>query len=100
MLKASKNITTVFLFILFVALISAPAVIMSVDDSIDTTCFFSVSEEEEDSNSSVKILFDKIQQTSEYFFENQYNANYVSYTFKNYSKPHLNLVFPPPDFIS
>jgi len=98
MIKASKHIITAFLFILFVALISAPSVIMTVDDSIDTTCFFSISEEED--THSVKILFDKNHQTSEYFFENEYNTNHVEYTFKNYSKPHLNLVFPPPDSIS
>ncbi|QNK79156.1 hypothetical protein [Winogradskyella undariae] len=98
MLKASKHTITVFLFILFVALISAPSVIMSIDDSIDTTCFFSLSEEED--NHNVKILFDKIQQTSEYLFENNTDKYLVGYMFGYYPKPHFNLISPPPDSIS
>ncbi|NRR91231.1 hypothetical protein HSX10_06605 [Winogradskyella undariae] len=96
--KASKHIITAFLFILFVALISAPSVIMSVDDSIDTTCFFSISEEED--NHSVKILFDKNHQTSECVFENNTDKHLVGYTFGHYPKPHFNLISPPPDSIS
>ncbi|MGJ8548235.1 hypothetical protein [Winogradskyella wichelsiae] len=98
MQKSLKYAITGFFFILFMALISAPVVIMTVDDTVDTSCFFSISEEED--NHSIKILFDKNHQASEYLFEDQYNEHLIGYTFKNYTKPHLNLVFPPPDFIS
>ncbi|WP_299098435.1 hypothetical protein [uncultured Winogradskyella sp.] len=79
------------------ALISAPTIISSIDDSIDITCFFSISEEEE--NNNAKLLFDKDHQISESLFEDPLPTNFIGYTFKNYSIPHLNLISPPPDFI-
>ena len=97
MQKSTKNKIAIYVTILFMALISAPTVIMTIDDSIDTTCFLSVNEEEE--NANAKLLFDKDHQTPEFLFEDQENTHLIGYTFKQYTKPHLNLVFPPPDFI-
>ena len=97
MQKSTKNRIAVFITILFMALISAPTVIMTIDDSIDTTCFLSINEEEE--NANAKLLFDKDHQTSEFLFEDQENSDLIGYTFKHYPKPHLNLISPPPDFI-
>ncbi|RED44542.1 hypothetical protein DFQ10_103229 [Winogradskyella eximia] len=97
MRKSSKNRIAILFTIVFMALISAPVIIMSIDDSIDTTCFFSINEEEE--NAHAKLLFDKEDQTSEFLFEDQTSTNLIGYTFKQYPKPHLNLISPPPDFI-
>jgi len=98
MQKRSKYRVSVFFFILFMALLSAPSIIASVDDSIDTTCFFSVNEEED--QLSFKLLFNKNEEVSDTVFENQSNEHLGEYTFKQYPKPHLNLISPPPDYIS
>lgn len=97
MQKSTKYKIAVLFTILFMALISAPTVIMTIDDTIDTTCFSGINEEEE--NTHTKLLFDKDQQISESLFEDRVNIDLIGYTFKNYPKPHLNLISPPPDFI-
>ncbi len=79
------------------ALIAAPTIIMSIDDSVDISCFFSITEEEEHANA--KLIFDKNDQVLELLFVDHTKANLVGYTFKNYPKPHLNLISPPPDLI-
>lgn len=79
-------------------LLVAPTVISSLDDTIDTTEFYSICEEEE--NSKIKLLFDKNQQTLESIFEDQVAANPTEYMLKQYPNPQLNVIFPPPDFIS
>lgn len=95
MQKSSKYKIAVFFTILFMALISAPTVIMSIDDSLDTTCFYSISEEEE--NTNVKLLFDKNLEPSENSLVFEVGGNLFGYAFKTYPKPHLNLFFPPPE---
>ncbi|WP_405574137.1 hypothetical protein [Winogradskyella sp. Asnod2-B02-A] len=97
MRKSTKHRIAILFTILFMALISAPVIILSIDDSVDTTCFFSINEEEE--NAHVKLLFDKDDQISEFLFEDQTSTDLIGYTFKHYPKPHLNLISPPPDFI-
>ena len=79
------------------ALISAPTIIVSFDDSIDVTCFYGVTEEEE--NQHVKLVFEPTSLDHGNFFEDEANADLIGYTFKQYPKPHLNLISPPPDFI-
>ncbi|WP_231850257.1 hypothetical protein [Winogradskyella sp. PG-2] len=79
------------------AIISAPSIIMSFDDTIDITCFYGENEEEE--KESLKLLFEISTENLEDFFV--YNSSEFNnkYAFKSYSKPHLNLVLPPPEFI-
>ncbi|MFC0603661.1 hypothetical protein [Winogradskyella pulchriflava] len=79
------------------ALIAAPTIIVSFDDSIDVTCFYGVTEEEE--NQNVKLVFEHTSLDSGGMFEDEANANLIGYRFKQYPKPHLNLISPPPDFI-
>ncbi|WP_299108822.1 hypothetical protein [uncultured Winogradskyella sp.] len=78
-------------------LISAPTIILSIDDSVDVTCFYSITEEEE--NHAEKLIFEKINLDTASLFEDHTNTNHIGYTFKNYPIPHLNLISPPPDFI-
>ncbi|GAA4801159.1 hypothetical protein GCM10023330_03710 [Litoribaculum gwangyangense] len=79
------------------ALISAPSIIIAIDDSADTSIFYSVTEEEETNKIELKA--------SESFVVTEYlwvleSAEGIEYYFKKYPKPHLNLIFPPPEFIS
>ena len=92
--KCQYNIA-VFFTILFMAIISAPSVIMSIDDSIDTTYIFGENEEEE--KECFKLLFEITPQVSGNYFVDIINTNNDCYTFKKYSKPHLNLISPPPE---
>ncbi len=89
-----KNTIAIFFTIILLALISAPSIIIAIDDSVDTSIFYSITEEEETS---------KIQlQSPDNFIDSEYvfaytNVEDIEYYFKNYPKPHLNLISPPPE---
>lgn len=96
MQKSSKYRIAVFFTILFMAIISAPTVISSIDNSVDTSCFFGIGEEEEESG-NLKLLFENNLELSEDDLVIKTRGNLIGYTFKIYPKPHLNLISPPPD---
>ncbi|WP_242083068.1 hypothetical protein [Aestuariivivens sediminis] len=82
------------------AFIVAPSVISMVNDSIDTSIFYSLAEEEEkgsEKNKNMEVLFSRSNafETDFTLFESE---NTLVYFFKKYTKPHLNLISPPPDF--
>lgn len=91
-----KRNIAIFFTVLFMAIITAPSIIMAVDNSIDISVFYSLSEEEE--NNNFKLVFSEANEEIN-LFKDLLKKNNLSYFFKNYSKPHLNLIFPPPDFI-
>ena len=97
MFQKYKYRAAVFFTILLMGLISAPTIILSIDDSVDVTCFYSISEEEE--NHAEKLIFENVNLDNASFFEDQVTTEVIGYTFKNYPIPHLNLISPPPDFI-
>jgi len=92
----SRKLSSIFLTLIFVAFISAPTIISLVDDSIDTSIFYSVTEEEE-KICHIKLLLND-QSTNVVDFALINVENNKEYCFKKYSKPHLNLVSPPPEF--
>lgn len=84
---------------IFLAFLIAPTIIVIVDDSIDISMFYSTSEEEEkgsEKNKNSETLFSEIDTYGSDFTSNN-TENNTGYYFKNYQKPHLNLIFPPPD---
>ncbi len=94
------NKTIAILFTtLFMALLVAPTVILVMDNSIDTSIFYSITEEEE--NGKVKNLVSPFSlfssDTISHF--NLKSCQFFNYRFKNYPKPHLNLIYPPPEQI-
>ena len=89
MFQKYKYRSAIFFTIVLMGLISAP--------SVDVTCFYSITEEEE--NHAEKLIFEKINLDTASLFEDHTNTNHIGYTFKNYPIPHLNLISPPPDFI-
>ncbi|MDO5987024.1 hypothetical protein Q4Q39_06340 [Flavivirga amylovorans] len=93
-----RNIVSVCLSIIFLVFLSAPTVITIVDDSIDVSFFFASSEEEEKGGKKDKdveiLVFDL--NMSELDFVSNESENDLEYYFKNYPKPHLNLISPPP----
>jgi len=90
-----RNITSIFFIVLFLAFITAPAVIIIVDDSVDISYFYSITEEEE-KGGKIEVLLNKdsINQ-SDFALPNK--AINEGYYFKKYRKPHLNLISPPPE---
>ena len=98
MQKKLQKKSAIFFTILFMAIICAPSVIMSFDDTIDVTILCGENEEEEKEN--FKLLFEFTNLNSDDSIgDNNDNSN-IGYTFKTYPKPHLNLISPPPEFIS
>lgn len=79
------------------ALITAPSVVAIIEDSVDTSMFYSISEEEESGKfkNVVSPFFLKDQDALSSFFLN--NQTCFAYHFKRYAKPHLNLISPPPE---
>lgn len=92
----SKQFISIFLSILFLGLITAPAIIVVVDSDIDISVLYSVSEEEEEIK-SLKLVVTNTKEDSECLIVNEDFPN-LDYLFKSYTKPDLNLISPPPDY--
>ncbi|WP_034042603.1 hypothetical protein [Wocania ichthyoenteri] len=89
----SKKRVSIFFSVIFLLFIAAPTVILMVDDTIDVSIIFSTSEEEE---KGFKIAFSN-EKANESDLALTFTENNLGYFFKNYPKPHLNLIFPPPE---
>lgn len=89
-----KNTIAIFFSLVLLALISVPSIIVVIDDSVDISMFFSVSEEEESYKIKIKTPEDLIDNNS---FLRYKTSEAIVYYFKNYPKPHLNLISPPPE---
>lgn len=94
----SRNIISICFSVIFLVFLTAPTIITMVDDSIDVSFFFVSSEEEEKGGKKDKdvevLVFDL--NVSEADFASNKTENNLEYYFKNYAKPHLNLISPPP----
>ena len=75
---------------------------MAIDDSIDISCLYSINEEEEEKGHEVtkegKAFYHQSVHILDHIKGIDKKRQYA-YFFKKYPKPHLNLVFPPPEFI-
>mgnify|MGYP001148006798 CR=1 FL=1 len=94
----SKKVVSIFLSVIFLLFIVTPTVIMMVDDTIDISFFYSTSEEEErghEKQIDIEILFSNLK-TNESDLVFTSTENNLGYCYKNYAKPHLNLISPPP----
>ncbi|SNR53044.1 hypothetical protein [Lutibacter flavus] len=91
-----KKTVSIFLTILFLGIISAPSIIVSIDDSIDISVLYNISEEEEETN-NLKLVVSEIDDDTDSYpitFKNQS----LGFYFKKHPKPHVNLISPPPEF--
>jgi hypothetical protein len=79
-----------------------PSILVLVDNSIDISFLMNVSEEEEEKgkgkNKELEVFVSTTSLGSDQFSSSETEDN-VEYTYKKYSKPHLNLISPPPEFI-
>lgn len=92
-----KKVIAIFFTTLFVGLLAAPSVIFAFNDSIDTSIFYSVTEEEESGKYKNLLSPFSLSNTDGLSKFSQNNEKFFSYQFKNYAKPHLNLISPPPE---
>lgn len=95
----SRHFVSIVLTVIFLGFVSAPTIVQLVDDSIDISLFFSYAEEEEKGatkslNKEIVVPKDSDHESGFLFSSHESNMGYV---LKNYAKPHLNLVSPPPD---
>jgi len=95
-----KQISSIFFITLFFATIIAPSVLAFVDVTIDVSFLIDASEEEEEKgkekNKEFEIIVLALPTLCESYFNSEGEEN-LGYCFKKYSKPHLNLIFPPPE---
>ncbi|WP_445731922.1 hypothetical protein [Mariniflexile sp.] len=92
-----KRTIATFFTILFMALIVAPSVIVVLDDSIDTSIFYSITEEEENGKAKKLVSPFSLQNNGVLTYFKIKTHQFFAYQFKNYPKPHLNLISPPPE---
>lgn len=95
----SRNIISLLFSLLFLLFLTAPTIILMVDDSVDVSIFYASNEEEEkenEKNKEIEILFFELS-TTDLDFASSDVENNLGYYFKNYPKPHLNLISPPPE---
>lgn len=99
--KMYKKSIAIFLTVLFVAVVSAPTIISAIDDSVDISILYSCTEEEEkesEKNKTFELIFSECKNDN-FSFGFSDGRSSLNYRFKNYPKPHLNLISPPPEFI-
>ena len=95
----NKNLIVTFFTVIFIGFIIAPTAITIMDGTIDTSIFYSMTEEEEkgsEKNKNIEVLFSHSNnyESNLSLYDSEHNLVYFS---KNYTKPHLNLISPPPD---
>jgi len=96
----SKSIGSIFFTLIFVAFLMAPTIIRMIDDSIDISVVYTTSEEEKGGEKikDIEVLFFELNHSLDEEVLSLSNGT-SHYYFKNYLKPHLNLISPPPEYI-
>ncbi len=97
----SKNLLAILFSLLFLTLVMAPTIIVVVDNTIDISFVYDISEEEEEIGSEHSKELEKV--VVDFGIEvigikTTEDLEDLRYTFKSYKKPHLNLICPPPEF--
>lgn len=87
-----------FFALLFITIVGAPSIIISMDDSVDVTIFYGESEEEEEKE-NLKLHFEFPELETENSEIVKSILNEESYLFKSYQKLYKNVHIPPPDYI-
>ena len=85
---------------MFLSLVLAPTIVMAIDDSIDISFVYDISEEEEEKGNESNKEFEKFVIYLDIEIEDLMSLEskqHLGYTFKVYPKPHLNLIFSPPE---
>ena len=96
----NKKFVALFFTIVFLTFTVVPAIMVAINDNIDVSIFYGCAEEEKETekNTTVELIipFTKNETIS---FTSKVETPSSEYRFKNYSNPHIHLIFPPPEFI-
>lgn len=100
----SKKSLPILFIIIFITFTVVPYVFVFIDDTVDISILISVSDEEEEQgenkNKRKKIkALSKDNIVDSIFFSAFKNIEYINCIYKKYTKPHLNIISPPPEFI-
>jgi len=95
-----KNKIAVFFSIVFLTLIIAQTIITMVDSSVDISSIYSNSEKESESQKGEKekIVLSPLK-INQFIFYSTKKVSTLIQTHKNYTKPYLNMVSPPPQYL-
>lgn len=96
-----KNNILILFTLLFMATITLPSILVILDNSVDVSLLYDISEEEEkgsEKNKEIEVFLEEVNSDAFVFVSNETESN-LGFRFKTYPKPHLNLISPPPDFI-
>jgi len=95
-----KTITSFFFSLIFIAFMAAPTIAFLADTNVDICLVNDINEEEKGNENfkDIEILFSDSNSSKDSFLDLK-NENLLEYYFKKYSKPHLNLISPPPDLL-
>lgn len=96
-----KNYLAIILTVLFTVIITAPTIAIAIDDSVDVSILLGCAEEEEKESEKTKtfeLIFSDFKNDT-FCFVKAIDRSSLSYKFKTYSKPHLHLISPPPEFV-
>ncbi len=96
-----KNYLAIILTVLFTVIITAPTIAIAIDDSVDISILLGCAEEEEKESEKTKtfeLIFSDCKNDT-FPFVKAIGQSYLSYRVKTYSKPHLHLLCPPPEFV-
>ncbi len=94
-----KQIVSLLFLILFTAFISAPTLISMIEKSIETSVFFSISEEENKVNETIKIFEIKVLENEQgdlALIASENEKSFTSYL-KNYTSFAIECFSPPPE---
>lgn len=92
----TKSNIAIFFTVIFMTFIVVPPVLSMIDKEYQQIVNFNVNEEENKTSNVFEIIAENVNHFSLTFEEsNTYGT--VSYQFKTYPKPHLNLISPPPE---
>lgn len=94
-----KSRVSIILSIVFVLFLSAPTVIMALDISADTSVFFSITEEENESSTVAKHIQAHISPNHKFPFDVEFGSQKASnfYLVCNRSSLSLQTFSPPPE---
>jgi len=94
-----KKTFSYFFLILFTLFIAAPTIISVIEKSFDTSTFYSISEEENKVNETLKTFEVKLSDSDKFafsIFRLEKEKSYTSYL-KNYTPNDLECLSPPPE---
>ena len=92
----SKKVIATYFTILFMAMVTAPIIVVAFDCDIDTSIFYSLGEEEENGEIKDVKMFLSLELGNNGLTLDSKEIQFVAYNHKSYLNPYLNLASPPP----